>query len=258
MRCLTCGAEMRLERVAADDSMPVPGFEHHTFICSACGDIERRRILNRQGGRTHADLVALHTAPPISPSATIEHEGATASTFVKRVFAKLYRVSNAIGRRKASRSIVSDSTKPPTPAPAVEPVSESIAPAVPHLTRPVTVPTPLVSASSRTDEELDECEALVRHAIDMVQSQSRSSQRTTGLPELRSATPATTSAASEPVERKSPVVVQIHHDPKRAKYVVKDTRSGLIVMRHQDSTWLKAMCDRMRWQVIDAVTSTAD
>jgi hypothetical protein len=263
MRCLACGAEMRLERVAADDSMPVPGFEHHTFICSACGDIERRRVFNRHGERTHADPVALHTAPPISPSATIEHEGAAAPAFVKRVFAKLYRVSNAVGRRNASRSTVSDSTKPQISAPAVEPVSKSIAPAVPHLTERATVPTvPPVSTTLRTDKDFDECETLLRGAIEMLQSQPRCSQIATSLPALRSATAATTSVPmpverrSEPVERKSPVVaVQIHHDPNRAKYVAKDTKSGLTVLRHQDSTWLKAMCDRMGWQVIDAVTS---
>ena len=42
MRCLACGAEMHLMHVAQDDTMPVPGYEHRTFMCSACGDIERR------------------------------------------------------------------------------------------------------------------------------------------------------------------------------------------------------------------------
>ena len=39
MRCLACGAEMHLMHVIQDDTMPVPGYEHRTFMCSACGVI---------------------------------------------------------------------------------------------------------------------------------------------------------------------------------------------------------------------------
>jgi len=42
MRCLMCYAEMTLVTVIPDDTMPVAGFEHHTFMCSRCGDVERR------------------------------------------------------------------------------------------------------------------------------------------------------------------------------------------------------------------------
>jgi hypothetical protein len=36
MRCVVCGAEMHLLRIAADKTMMVPGYEHHSFECSAC------------------------------------------------------------------------------------------------------------------------------------------------------------------------------------------------------------------------------
>jgi len=36
MRCVVCGAEMHLLRTAADKTMMVPGYEHHSFECSAC------------------------------------------------------------------------------------------------------------------------------------------------------------------------------------------------------------------------------
>ena len=44
MRCMSCGAVMHLIQVhPADDSMG-PGFEHHTFECSGCKDVERRLL----------------------------------------------------------------------------------------------------------------------------------------------------------------------------------------------------------------------
>ena len=42
MRCLMCYAEMTLVSVTPDDTMPVAGFEHHTFMCPRCGDVESR------------------------------------------------------------------------------------------------------------------------------------------------------------------------------------------------------------------------
>jgi hypothetical protein len=45
--------------------------------------------------------------------------------------------------------------------------------------------------------------------------------------------------------------VRIHHDPQKAKYVAQDITSGLRILRHEDSARLRAMCDRMGWQVIE-------
>jgi hypothetical protein len=44
MRCIACGAEMILTNVVKDDTMGVPGFEHQTFTCSECHDLERRFV----------------------------------------------------------------------------------------------------------------------------------------------------------------------------------------------------------------------
>ena len=57
------------------------------------------------------------------------------------------------------------------------------------------------------------------------------------------------------VVQRPPVVVQIHHDQNRARYVAMDTRSGLGVLRHEDSARLRAMCERMGWQVVDDAPS---
>jgi hypothetical protein len=42
MRCLMCDAEMTLMTAIPDSTMPVAGFERHTFMCPHCGDVERR------------------------------------------------------------------------------------------------------------------------------------------------------------------------------------------------------------------------
>ena len=60
MRCMACGAKMALMNVVQDDTMAVPGFEHHTFMCSGCGDVEQRLVFAEPGepGPSHA-------APPM-------------------------------------------------------------------------------------------------------------------------------------------------------------------------------------------------
>jgi hypothetical protein len=47
MRCVACGTVMHLVQVAGDGTMMVRGYEHHTFECSACRQVERRLIFNR-------------------------------------------------------------------------------------------------------------------------------------------------------------------------------------------------------------------
>jgi hypothetical protein len=78
---------MNLIDVAQDDTMPVPGFEHHSFTCSACGDVERRLVF-RQAGQTEEVAVPVRGAPSISP----EMPGAdqhTAARSILRVIEKL-------------------------------------------------------------------------------------------------------------------------------------------------------------------------
>ena len=42
MRCLACGLNMQVVQVEKDNTMFVPGYEHHTWQCDGCGDVERR------------------------------------------------------------------------------------------------------------------------------------------------------------------------------------------------------------------------
>jgi hypothetical protein len=94
---------MLLMKIVPDDTMAVPGFEHHTFMCSACYDVERRLVF-----RKPAEAVPVHAAPPIVPgampvpvehvdtaaveyerTAAAEHGRAASPGILMRVFAKL-------------------------------------------------------------------------------------------------------------------------------------------------------------------------
>jgi hypothetical protein len=86
MRCMACGAEMILMHVVRDETMPVPGFEHRTFMCSGCHDIERRLAFTRQD-ESRQDLIPVHAAPPIVPAET-----AHADTIAAPVPGLLWRV----------------------------------------------------------------------------------------------------------------------------------------------------------------------
>jgi uncharacterized Zn finger protein len=44
--CLACGEEMVLVEAIPDNNMMVPGYEHQTLRCSACGVSECRLIFN--------------------------------------------------------------------------------------------------------------------------------------------------------------------------------------------------------------------
>jgi hypothetical protein len=44
MKCPACGAEMHLLKVAPDKTFMVPGYEEHTFECSACYHHVQRRV----------------------------------------------------------------------------------------------------------------------------------------------------------------------------------------------------------------------
>ena len=107
-----------------------------------------------------------------------------------------------------------------------EPVSASA-------TRPTLVP---------SEDDLDECEILLRRAIEMVRGSTRWSQPTRSLTDRMSG------------RSLSSRVVQIHHDPGDATYVATDAKSGLCVLRHRDRARLRAMCDRIGWQVVEADT----
>jgi hypothetical protein len=103
------------------------------------------------------------------------------------------------------------------------------------------VPAPSLAASilAEADRDLDESEALLRRAIEMVRGPAR------GVTLIKRTTPRR--------------VIEIHHDPTdEAAYAAKDVASGLVMLRHRDITRLRAMCDRLGWEVVDASVAAAD
>jgi hypothetical protein len=89
MRCMACGAEMILMNVVPDDTMAVPGFEHHTFVCSDSHDVERRLVFAKHGRQGDAEPMPEHTAPPIAPPSPAQDERIATPGFFRRVLAKL-------------------------------------------------------------------------------------------------------------------------------------------------------------------------
>lgn len=89
MRCLACGSEMHLTNVVRDDTMPVAGFERHTFMCPACGDVEQRLTFTKDTRHSLGKHVPVHPAPPLSPASTLENERVAVAGVLKRVVARL-------------------------------------------------------------------------------------------------------------------------------------------------------------------------
>jgi hypothetical protein len=173
MRCIACGAELRLMQSELDNTTMVPSDEYCAFLCEAC---DRSRLVSPESALPPTEPEPVRSAPPAS----------------------LHPAES-----------VSVPTTPPTLVPS--------------------------------EDDLDECEILLRRAIEMVRSSTRWSQPTRSLTDRM------------PGRSLSTRVVQIHHDPDdNATYVATDTKSGLRVLRHRDRARLRAMCDRIGWQVVEA------
>jgi hypothetical protein len=63
MKCLACGAEMRLIEVSLADT-PMAGFERHIFKCSTCSHISRRLVLSPSLPVANLPPVVQHPEPP--------------------------------------------------------------------------------------------------------------------------------------------------------------------------------------------------
>ena len=135
MRCLACGAEMRLEEEAGDETIPVSGFKRQTFKCPVCGEVEQRLAFSRDVEPSRAETAPLRTeaplhsetpqaseAPLVSLPSAAEHPDPAAPAVAKRVFSKFARISRAVVRRLGRgvefRSAVPDVVTPATSAPA--------------------------------------------------------------------------------------------------------------------------------------------
>jgi hypothetical protein len=74
---------MILINVAQDDTMAVPGFEHQTFRCSECQDVERRFVFTKQGRNGDTEPMPEQAAPPAVPASTAQDEHGDLSVVAK-------------------------------------------------------------------------------------------------------------------------------------------------------------------------------
>jgi DNA-directed RNA polymerase subunit RPC12/RpoP len=87
VRCMACGAEMVLINTAEDLTKPILGFKRETYMCSACGDTERRTAFNKQAReKREAEIATVLNQPHI---ASIEKVDDQPHHFLKRVLAKI-------------------------------------------------------------------------------------------------------------------------------------------------------------------------
>jgi hypothetical protein len=221
MRCMSCGAELHVMRVEHDDALSLAGCERQTLQCSACHDVETPTMFRESSASLAVAPVPHHSAPPTSASPAPENDLDDAEELLRRA------IEMVRGPARGAQ---------PTGG-----VTEA-EPAVPAES----------AAASEADPELDDGQAMLQRAIEMVRGATRGVRTHT---DSGIAPPADMRAKRSPPGR----VVEICHDPSfEAAYAAKDATSGLVVIRHQDSARLRAMCDRLGWQVIESGAPGAD
>src|SRR5262245_15599622 len=228
MRCISCGAEMNVVRVQRDPSPGLIGYEQQVLQCSSCHDVETRTVLSQEQAPPRqdqdaptAEAVPHHPAPPTSAVTQPEEPLDEAEELLRRAI---------------------DMVQPAADDQATRGLTDGLA---------------YTSPGIASEAELDEAEEMLRRAIEMVRGPTRSPKPDAG--NDAGAVAAVAAPAAKPVQRPPSRIVQIFHDPHfDAAYAAKDTTSGLVVIRHQDSTRLRAMCERLGWRVIDGEASSAE
>jgi hypothetical protein len=259
MRCMGCGAEMRLVQVERDETAQVAGTERQTLQCPSCHDIEIRNVLRRDSVEPAEPAVesqallqpdiAIEPEPSVQPRPSPPHadqpqkqapqqpggEFDEAELLLQRAIDMIRGPARAAQPAKGliaegdAASVLAAPVPPATPIATATPAA-AVAPVTPEISAATVAPP--------ADPEVDEAEEMLRRAIAMVRSPAAGakSRRVQSI------------ATKRPPGR----VVQICHDPSfEPAYAAKDTTSGLVVIRHEDSARLRAMCDRLGWQVID-------
>lgn len=87
MRCMLCGAEMRLIEAVPDDTTMMSGYERHTLQCISCNDVERRLVFSRE--KTPVDKVPAPPTTDVTPGSMRESEPPPAPSVWVRAFAML-------------------------------------------------------------------------------------------------------------------------------------------------------------------------
>jgi hypothetical protein len=92
MRCMACGTDMVLTNVATDDTMPVSGFQRHSYshsyICPSCHDAEQRLVFDKH---SQALETATGFAPASLSASMVRKLCAIANDFLSRLRARMPR-----------------------------------------------------------------------------------------------------------------------------------------------------------------------
>ena len=91
MLCMACGSEMILVSSIEDETMPVPGFQRHAYMCPSCRDTEQRLVFNKHAQERELEIVPA----PVETASTVRNLRAAAKGFLEPVLAKLPRVRSA-------------------------------------------------------------------------------------------------------------------------------------------------------------------
>ena len=87
MRCMFCSTEMSLISVVVDETMMVRGFEHHTYMCPSCADVEKRFVFKKHDEKRERGDASVPTLPPVA-SPSIRNQPAAAARLLQRVISK--------------------------------------------------------------------------------------------------------------------------------------------------------------------------
>src|SRR5689334_3317489 len=169
MKCFVCGSEMRLDQTAGEESDSVSGLEHRTFRCPSCGDVEQRLVF-----RAERDAHAASPGAPVQSSAiescsTDQQPAAFAA--VRQALKKLSGIYTRLRHLLPFRREIAVPARSAATMLATDQQSTGAVESVPP--GPGTPPTSPHSAEREVgfieaDDKLDECEVLLKRAIEMV------------------------------------------------------------------------------------------
>jgi hypothetical protein len=112
MRFMLCGQEMRLVQTVPDETMIVPGFEHHTFHCSSCQDEERRLVFVRE---------SKPLSPPIQTVSAPIQTREIGRDFLDATLQPVGEAAPVDGTPQESRTVKSEETLPAQRLPLASP-----------------------------------------------------------------------------------------------------------------------------------------
>ena len=98
MRCMACGTEMTLISVVPDETMMVRGFEHHTYMCPACADVEKRFVFTKHEEKNESADAPVPTPPPVA-APPVQDQPTDARSLLQRVMSASWLTGGPTPRR---------------------------------------------------------------------------------------------------------------------------------------------------------------